>query len=154
MNHLNHANIDPTSIELEITERTLVQDTPAVREKLATLRKQGICISIDDFGTGYSSLAYLQQLPLDWLKIDRTFVTNADKSSDRQSIVEAIILLAKSLSIEVIAEGVETKAELEYLLGAGCKEFQGFYFYEPMSPEELTELLRSLATYQHSPTES
>jgi diguanylate cyclase (GGDEF)-like protein/PAS domain S-box-containing protein len=154
MNHLNHANIDPTSIELEITERTLVQDTPAVREKLTTLREQGICISIDDFGTGYSSLAYLQQLPLDWLKIDRTFVTNADKSSDRQSIVEAIILLAKSLSIEVIAEGVETKAELEYLLGAGCKEFQGFYFYEPMSPEALTELLRSLATYQHSPTES
>jgi diguanylate cyclase (GGDEF)-like protein/PAS domain S-box-containing protein len=143
LDHVKHAGIKPTSIELEITESTLAQDTPLIHDKLVSLREQGIRISIDDFGTGYSSLAYLQQLPLDWLKIDRTFVTDADKSSDRQSIVEAIILLARSLSIEVIAEGVETRGELDYLLEAGCQEFQGFYFYKPMSPENLTDLMLS-----------
>ncbi|MEW8627830.1 MAG: EAL domain-containing protein [Candidatus Thiodiazotropha sp.] len=154
LDHVADAGIEPTCIELEITERTLAEDTPLIREKLAALREQGFHISIDDFGTGYSSLAYLQQLPLDWLKIDRTFVTDVDKNSDRQSIVEAIILLARSLSIEVIAEGVETEGELQYLLKAGCRRFQGFYFYEPMSPAKLTDLLVSIASHQTDPVDA
>jgi EAL domain-containing protein (putative c-di-GMP-specific phosphodiesterase class I) len=142
LKHINQAGIDANTIELEITERTLVHDTTTIRDTLLTLREHGICFSIDDFGTGYSSLAYLQKLPLDRLKIDRTFITNVDKVNDRQSIVEAIILLAKSLSIDVIAEGVETEEEMNFLLKTGCRTFQGYYFHRPMSPGMITELLR------------
>jgi diguanylate cyclase (GGDEF)-like protein/PAS domain S-box-containing protein len=142
LNHIYQAGIDANTIELEITERTLVQDTPSIRDTLHTLREHGIRFSIDDFGTGYSSLAYLQQLPLDRLKIDRAFITNVDKINDRQSIVEAIILLAKGLSLDVIAEGVETQEEINFLLKTGCRAFQGYYFHRPMAPDMITELLR------------
>jgi predicted signal transduction protein with EAL and GGDEF domain len=150
LQHINQAGIDASTLELEITERTLVELSTAIRDKLLTLREHGICFSIDDFGTGYSSLAYLHQLPLDKLKIDRAFVTDVDKLHDRQSIVEAIILLAKGLSIDVIAEGVETQDEMNYLLKAGCREFQGFHFHRPMSPDMITKLLqeRVLGTIQ------
>jgi diguanylate cyclase (GGDEF)-like protein/PAS domain S-box-containing protein len=142
LKHIDQAEIDANTIELEITERTLVHDTTTSRDTLHTLRKHGIRFSIDDFGTGYSSLAYLQQLPLDRLKIDRAFITNVDKIKDRQSIVEAIILLAKGLSIDVIAEGVETQEEMNFLLKIGCKTFQGYYFHRPTNPDMITELLR------------
>ncbi len=139
------SGISASDLELEITERTLVDDISDTRDKVMALRAQGVCFSIDDFGTGYSSLAYLQQLPLDRLKIDRTFVSGVESNPDQQTIVEAIILLAQGLGIEVIAEGVENAAELEYLLQAGCHEFQGYHFYRPMGTAELTELLRQRA---------
>jgi diguanylate cyclase (GGDEF)-like protein/PAS domain S-box-containing protein len=141
LEHIQRAGIDANTLELEITERTLVTDTAHIRDKLMTLRELGIHFSIDDFGTGYSSLAYLQQLPLDRLKIDRAFISGVDKLTDQQNIVEAIILLAKGLAIDVIAEGVETKDEMNYLLKAGCHEFQGYHFYHPMNPDTITSLL-------------
>ncbi len=151
LEHMDQAGIEPSSVELEITERTLADDTASIRDKLLTLREHGMHFSIDDFGTGYSSLSYLQQLPLDWLKIDRAFITDVDKNSDRRSIVEAIILLARGLEMEVIAEGVETEAELRYLLAAGCHEFQGYHFYRPMSPESVTALLHKRISEQQVP---
>jgi diguanylate cyclase (GGDEF)-like protein/PAS domain S-box-containing protein len=151
LGHMEQAGIEPGTVELELTERTLADDTAAIRGKLLTLREHGMHFSIDDFGTGYSSLAYLQQLPLDWLKIDRAFITDVDKNSDRRSIVEAIILLARGLEMDVIAEGVETEAELRYLLAAGCHEFQGYHFYRPMSPESVTALLRERISAPQTP---
>jgi EAL domain-containing protein (putative c-di-GMP-specific phosphodiesterase class I) len=150
LEHISRAGIDANTLEIEITERTLVDTSASIQDKLLTLRNHGLCFSIDDFGTGYSSLAYLQQLPLDRLKIDRAFITDVDKQRDSQSIVEAIILLAKGLSIDVIAEGVETEDEMNYLLNAGCREFQGFHFHRPMSPDMITKLLqeRVLGTIQ------
>lgn len=144
-NYIESEGIAANSLELEITERTLVNDITTTREKVLALRQYGVRFSIDDFGTGYSSLAYLQQLPLDRLKIDRTFVTDVDKIRDRQSIVEAIILLAKGLNIEVIAEGVESETELRFLLAAGCREFQGYHFYHPMSLDDIDALLKKQA---------
>lgn len=152
LQHIEQSGIPAHALELEITERTLVDDIADTREKVLALREQGVRFSIDDFGTGYSSLAYLQQLPLDRLKIDRTFVTDVHAHPDRQTIVEAIILLARGLSIEVIAEGVENESELNYLLNAGCREFQGYYFFRPMPVDELTGLLRQqadISTQEH-----
>ncbi|MES9971972.1 MAG: EAL domain-containing protein [Candidatus Thiodiazotropha sp.] len=152
LEHISRAGIEPNTIELEITERTLLSDTDEIRKKLLALRELGIRFSIDDFGTGYSSLAYLQQLPLDRLKIDRNFIANVDKKSDQQRIVEAIILLAKGLAIDVIAEGVETADEMSYLLQAGCHEFQGYHFYRPMDSDAITKLLHQKVTGLTSPT--
>jgi diguanylate cyclase (GGDEF)-like protein len=131
INHLERTGIPPTAIELEITERILVSDILDARKKVDRLRQLGVRFSIDDFGTGYSSLSYLQQLPIDRLKIDRSFVTEVNKREDQQTIVKAIIELARGLSLEVIAEGVESEDEMHYLLNTGCNEFQGFFFLPP-----------------------
>jgi EAL domain-containing protein (putative c-di-GMP-specific phosphodiesterase class I) len=141
-NHLERTGIPPNAIELEITERALVSDILDTRKKVDRLRQIGIHFSIDDFGTGYSSLSYLQQLPIDRLKIDRSFVTEVNKRQNQQTIVKAIIQLAKGLSLEVIAEGVENEDEMRYLLNTGCSEFQGFYFSRPKSGTDLTDLLK------------
>jgi diguanylate cyclase (GGDEF)-like protein/PAS domain S-box-containing protein len=151
LEHVNQAGIPANILELEITEQSLLDNTAAIQDKLQTLREHGINFSIDDFGTGYSSLAYLQQLPLDRLKIDRAFITDVDKIHDRQSIVDAIIFLAKSLTIDVIAEGVETQEEMNYLLKAGCLEFQGYYFHRPLSSEHMTRLLHKHITRSNNP---
>jgi EAL domain-containing protein (putative c-di-GMP-specific phosphodiesterase class I) len=151
LKNVTHAGIPANILEFEITERTFVDNTTAIKDKLLTLREHGIRFSVDDFGTGYSSLAYLQQLPLDRLKIDRAFITDVDKIHDRQSIVDAIILLARSLAMDVIAEGVETEDELNHLLKAGCREFQGYHFHRPMNPEMMTGLLREKITDSGNP---
>ncbi len=151
LGYIWRSGISASDLELEITERTLIDDISDTRDKVLALRAQGVRFSIDDFGTGYSSLAYLQQLPLDRLKIDRAFVSGVDSNSDQQTIVEAIILLAQGLGIAVIAEGVESAAELEYLLQAGCHEFQGYHFHRPMGTAELTELLRQRAAASENP---
>jgi diguanylate cyclase (GGDEF)-like protein/PAS domain S-box-containing protein len=151
LDSINLAEIPATTLELEITERTIVDNSKEINEKLSILREHGISFSVDDFGTGYSSLAYLQQLPLDRLKIDRAFITDVDKIHDRQSIVDAIILLANSLAMDVIAEGVETEEEMNYLLNAGCKEFQGFHFYRPMNTDTITGLLQNNISDSNNP---
>jgi diguanylate cyclase (GGDEF)-like protein/PAS domain S-box-containing protein len=151
LEHINQAGIPANILELEITERTLVDNTTNIKDKVLSLREHGIHFSVDDFGTGYSSLAYLQQLPLDRLKIDRAFITDVDKIHDQQSIVDAIILLARSLAMDVIAEGVETEEELNHLLKAGCKEFQGYHFHRPMNSEMITGLLRKNITNMNGP---
>lgn len=124
--------VEPQYIELEITEGSLMRDAENLRDLLERLRKQGFRVSLDDFGTGYSSLAYLSQLPIDVLKIDRSFVSNLATSSQSVSIATAIVQLGKSLHIGLIAEGVETQEQADLLLGMGCHTMQGFLYSKPI----------------------
>jgi EAL domain-containing protein (putative c-di-GMP-specific phosphodiesterase class I) len=107
------------------------------------LRDWGITIAIDDFGTGYSSLSYIKTLPIDHIKIDRAFVTDICTNVQDQAIVEAIITMSKKLGMNNIAEGVETREQLEFLKAQGCGEIQGYYFHKPLSVVEFEKLLRT-----------
>lgn len=128
-------------LELEITENMLMQDMEHMVQKLQLLAKHGIRVSVDDFGTGYSSLGYLQALPLHTLKMDRSFVSHIEAVDEQHSIVTAIVTMAKGLGLNIIAEGVETEVQLEYLRSIGCPEVQGFLFAKPMSAENIQPLL-------------
>jgi diguanylate cyclase len=141
MKEINAADIDPLLIAIELTETTLVRNSKASAAKIAVLRGHGIKVSIDDFGTGYSSLAYLSQLPVETIKIDRTFVHQIDSDAGNQAIVETIVALGRALDIELIAEGVETEAERACLESLGCGNYQGFLFGHPMP---LSDLIRQL----------
>ena len=135
------SRIDPRFLKLEITESLLLENTDSVIEKMLRLRDIGVSFSLDDFGTGYSSLTYLKKLPLDQLKIDQSFVRNALASSVDCAIIRAIMTLGSSLGISVIAEGVETAAEWQFLLGEGCSQFQGYHFSRPCPAAELEAML-------------
>ena len=126
-------------LELELTESTLMQKHDNVRGILDSLRGLGVSISIDDFGTGYSSLAYLKAFPIDTLKIDRSFVTDLPLDTDSTAIVRAIIALAHSLGLEVIAEGVETEAQLQFLSAAGCEYVQGYLIGKAKPANEISD---------------
>jgi diguanylate cyclase (GGDEF)-like protein/PAS domain S-box-containing protein len=130
-------------LELELTESMLVHDTQRVLHTLQALKAIGVCISIDDFGTGYSSLSYLKSFPLDYLKIDRSFVTDLPDEPNNGAIVRAIIDMAHTLGMKVIAEGVETRQQLDFLLEQGCDEVQGYYFSKPLPTDQLTKLLKA-----------
>ncbi len=142
MNTLKRYNIDPHRVELELTETTLMDNIDRNAEILRELKSLGISISIDDFGTGYSSLAYLRKLPIDKLKIDRSFIMNISEDKDSASIVRSIISLAKSLDLRTVAEGIETKAQFQQLCDLGCDEVQGFLFSRPVASDKLVKLLR------------
>ena len=135
-------DVCPSKLEIEITEGILIDNVDKVIQKLEQLKKYGCQISIDDFGTGYSSLAYLRQFPLDKLKIDRAFVKGIPDSDDGV-IASGIIILADLLNLDVIAEGVETEEQVDYLKENGCHQFQGYYFSRPVAPEEVVALARS-----------
>ena len=141
---LDKHDIDPSLIEIELTEGLMMEDTEAAQRELAQLKKIGLRISIDDFGTGYSCLSYLRRFPIDVLKIDRSFVKEIGTSRDGESIIDAIISLAKSLRLETVAEGVETPAQLNYLLDHGCHVVQGFLFGKPMEKHLIEPLLAAL----------
>ncbi|MDF2182040.1 ammonium transporter [Neptuniibacter sp. CAU 1671] len=128
-------------LEIEITEGVLIQDIERCIEVMEQLKKLHISISIDDFGTGYSSLNYLKRLPLDILKIDQSFVEECASKEEDGEICATIINLARSLNLQTVAEGVETKAQLETLLTLGCEIFQGYYFYKPLLPDQISILL-------------
>ncbi len=132
--------IRPQSLDFEITEGHLIDDVSAAVEKLKMIKELGSSISIDDFGTGYSSLAYLRQFPIDRLKIDRSFVKDIP-SSDDGLIASSIIMLAKTLGMRVLAEGVETDEQLHFLKNQDCDEYQGYYFSKPISAVEVGVLL-------------
>jgi len=132
--------IQPSKLELEITENILMDDPQVVIDALVRLKAQGISIALDDFGTGYSSLSYLQKLPLDRLKVDRAFVTDIDKEG-QSVIAETIINLGKKMNLKVIAEGIEEIAQQERLIELGCDEVQGFYYAKPMPEEEFLQFL-------------
>ncbi len=132
---LELTNAPPGALELEVTESLLLADIDGAVQKMGCLRDLGIRFSVDDFGTGYSSLAYLKRLPVDQLKIDRSFVHEVHKDGRNASIVRTIISLAHNLDMEVIAEGVEEAAEFAFLREAGCRQFQGFYFSKPLPVE-------------------
>jgi EAL domain-containing protein (putative c-di-GMP-specific phosphodiesterase class I) len=140
---LADAGISGELLELELTESSLMANTERTIECLSSLRRRGVQISIDDFGTGYSSLAYLRRLPVDKLKIDIAFVRNITTSADDAAIALAIIEMAHTLKLEVIAEGVETFEQVTYLRQHGCDHIQGYYFSRPLALPHLEELLRS-----------
>ena len=141
---LGRHGIDAGLIEIELTVGLVMEDTAAAQRELAELKKIGLRISIDDFGTGYSCLSYLRRFPIDVLKIDRSFVQEIGSSRDGESIIDAIISLAKSLRLETVAEGVETPAQLNYLLDHGCHVVQGFRFGKPMDVSLIEPLLAAL----------
>jgi diguanylate cyclase (GGDEF)-like protein/PAS domain S-box-containing protein len=141
-NILQEYAIDPRLIELEITESVLMQNAEQAVELLHRLKKFGIRLSVDDFGTGYSSLNYLKKFPLDALKIDRSFVRDITTDPDDAMITTAVITLAHSLRLKVIAEGVETEGQLAMLAAKGCDEMQGYYFARPMAAMDCGMLLR------------
>jgi len=135
-------NFNRKRLELELTESTLMKDVGATVKTLQRLKAEGMSIAVDDFGTGYSSLIYLKQFPIDALKIDRAFVSEIDSAGNDRSICAAIIALAKSMDLKVIAEGVETADQLKHLRFLGCDEIQGYFFAKPMSAEAVTEFLQ------------
>ncbi|MDP4075101.1 EAL domain-containing protein [Acidovorax sp. A1169] len=134
--------VEPECIELEITEGLLMRDADNLRHLLERLRKRGFRVSLDDFGTGYSSLAYLSQLPIDVLKIDRSFVSNLTTSSQSVSIATAIIQLGRSLHMGLIAEGVETQEQSDMLLAMGCHTMQGYLYSKPIPGDALAAWMR------------
>jgi len=132
-------------LEIEITESMLMTNFELVIQQLKYLRQHGIKISLDDFGTGYSSLAYLRNLPVDNLKIDKSFIDNLTTSQQDSGIVKTIITLAENLNMNVIAEGVEQKEQMELLLELGCHQVQGYYFGKPVPPELIFQKLKNIA---------
>lgn len=139
---MQQENMPPDVLELEVTENIVMQDPAAAAETLKKLRTLGVRIAIDDFGTGYSSLSYLKRFPLDALKIDQSFVRDLIRDINDAAIVEASITLGKKLGLEVVAEGVETKEQFEFLRAHGCDLVQGYYVSRPLRKTELIELLR------------
>ncbi|MES2297658.1 MAG: EAL domain-containing protein [Pseudomonadota bacterium] len=134
--------VDPKLLALELTETVLMDDVESTLSILRRLKSIGIRIAIDDFGTGYSSLAYLRRFPIDELKIDISFIHDITTNADDAAIVLAVISMAHSLKLHVIAEGVETEAQLNYLRRHRCDQIQGYYFSRPLGAAQLTELLR------------
>jgi EAL domain-containing protein (putative c-di-GMP-specific phosphodiesterase class I) len=139
---LEQVGLAPEYMELEITEDLLLEHNQTNIITLTKLRNHGIHISIDDFGTGYSSLSYLKRLPIDTLKIDQSFVRDIDTDPDNKAIASAIIAMANSLHLNVLAEGVETDEQLAFLRAQGCNEIQGFSFSRPLPADEFERLLR------------
>lgn len=133
--------IQPQQLELEITENVLMQDMDQAIAKLRALAEQGVRIAVDDFGTGYSSLSYLQRLPLHTLKVDRSFIGAITAPQDRNAIVTAIIAMARGLDLNLVAEGVESDAQLQYLQSLGCATVQGFLVGHPQTAEQLSQRL-------------
>jgi len=131
-------DVDASKLDFEITEGLLIEDVKSTTFKLRQLKMLGASISVDDFGTGYSSLAYLRQFPIDRLKIDRAFIKDIPETDDGV-IASSIIVLAKSLDLKVIAEGVETEDHLRFLKSHDCGQYQGFYLSPPVSPEEVRQ---------------
>ena len=144
---LHENNIPGEMLEIEITENMIMKDIENGISKLTQLSNHGINIAIDDFGTGYSSLSYLKRLPIDTLKIDRSFIHDMQNSDEDASIIKAIIAMAKGLGLNIISEGVETKEQLELLKAWRCKNVQGFLFSRPLAQKEAMGFLKSSAQH-------
>ncbi len=140
---LQESGLAPNLLELEITESMLMQNPERVIKILTEIKKMGVRLAIDDFGTGYSSLGQLKRFPIDTLKVDRSFIRDLSRNSDDQGITEAIIAMGKTLSLTVIAEGVETEEQEAFLRSHACDEMQGFYFSKPTPPDQFADLLRN-----------
>jgi diguanylate cyclase (GGDEF)-like protein len=141
---LKEIDLSPEHLGIEITESVIMQDVKSTISKLTKMQEMGICLSIDDFGTGYSSLSYLKLFPIDYLKIDRSFVFNITSDSTDAAIATSIILLAHSMNLKVVAEGVETKEQLKMLRQQGCDIVQGFLFSKPLAAEEFVPFFEPL----------
>jgi EAL domain-containing protein (putative c-di-GMP-specific phosphodiesterase class I) len=137
------SGLTPDCLELEITESLVMTNPEHATETLHKLKDMGINLSIDDFGTGYSSLAYLKRFPIDCIKIDRSFIKDIPTEPDDMAITKGVIALGHSLRLKVIAEGVETKEQQDFLRSNDCDEMQGFLFSKPLPAQEVTALLKS-----------
>ena len=142
---LEAAQLDPQYLEVELTESAVMSDAEESIVILESISRMGVLVSVDDFGTGYSSMSYLRRFPIDKLKIDRCFVEEMTRRAEDASIVRAIISLAHSLHLKVIAEGVETPEQLALLTELGCDQYQGFYFSPALVPAQFVELVRKSA---------
>ena len=142
-------HMDPMSLEFEITESILIKNTQPAMEILQEISALGVRFAVDDFGTGYSSLSHLKRFPIDLLKIDKTFVQDITRNIDDAAIVSAIITMAHSLGIKILAEGVETREQFEFLQAQGCDFAQGYYFGPPQPGEEITRLLEENRLLYH-----
>mgnify|MGYP000900317984 CR=1 FL=1 len=131
--------ISAEQLEFEVTESLLATDIQHAIELLKSLQKLGSTIAIDDFGTGYSSLNYIKRLPLDKLKVDRAFIKDLPDDNDDKQITAAIIAMAHTLNLRVVAEGIETKEQMHFLQGLNCEIGQGYLFDKPISPEEFEQ---------------
>ena len=138
---LENQGARPGCMEIEVTENVLIHDPADVQTKLERLKALGLRISIDDFGTGYSSLAYLKELPIDIIKIDRSFIRDVPQDPNDSVLVETIVAMARHLGIRTIAEGVETEEQLEFLSALGCDIYQGYLFSQPVSLQELKDMM-------------
>jgi diguanylate cyclase (GGDEF)-like protein/PAS domain S-box-containing protein len=142
---LSNTGLDPHQLDLELTESSLMDDGNDVRDMLQELRNMGVRISLDDFGTGYSSLSYLKRFPIDTLKIDQAFVRDIGTNPDDEAITRAIIAMAHTMGMDVVAEGVETQVHKDFLVREGCDYIQGYLLSRPVPDEELSGLLRRQA---------
>jgi EAL domain-containing protein (putative c-di-GMP-specific phosphodiesterase class I) len=140
--HLDEAWLPGTCLELEITESLLMADEAAAAHAVRAVRELGVHVAIDDFGTGYSSLAYLKHFPIEALKIDRSFVADLGTRFQRRAICAAIIAMGRQLGLKIVAEGVETQEQLEFLATHGCTLAQGFYITRPVEAPAMAKLLR------------
>jgi Amt family ammonium transporter len=134
--------LEPSGLELEITETVLARDSRQCVETLQALKDLGLEIVVDDFGTGYSSLSYLKRFPIDTIKIDRSFVIECDVNGEDAAICAAIISLARSLGLKTMAEGVDKRGQLDFLRAEGCYAYQGYLFSQPLPASEMAEMLR------------
>ena len=132
---LKDTGANPERLKLELTESILVENAPEIIRKMKELKVQGVCFSLDDFGTGYSSLSYLKSMPLDQLKIDQSFVRNILSDPNDAAIAQTVVALANSLGLGVIAEGVETQSQRDFLARLGCHAYQGHFFSRPLPIE-------------------
>ena len=148
---LKAAELEPRFLEVELTENAMMRDTEESIYILESLSRLGVLVSVDDFGTGYSSMSYLRRFPIDKLKIDRAFVQEMTNRPEDASIVRAMISLAHSLNLKVVAEGVETEEQLALLEQFGCDQYQGFHFSAPLSAKEFERLLNTHAHLVQSP---
>jgi EAL domain-containing protein (putative c-di-GMP-specific phosphodiesterase class I) len=140
---LEDAGWDPEFLELELTESVLMKNSERAQDILKTLRTRGVQLAVDDFGTGYSSLSYLTKFPIHALKIDQSFVRQITSSPQETTIVTAVIAMSRSLKLRVVAEGVETQAEMAFLQAHECDEAQGYYFSRPVPPRQFAQLLKN-----------
>jgi len=147
---LKELNYKPSNLEFEITENLVMDKPEQCIELLNKIRFNQIRLAIDDFGTGHSSLSYLKQLPVNKLKIDRSFINDLPFNSDDAAITKAIVALAKSLKFELIAEGVETKEQVDFLINHGCERIQGYYFHRPQPAEEIEKILLQRKNNEHN----
>jgi EAL domain-containing protein (putative c-di-GMP-specific phosphodiesterase class I) len=153
-NVLEDTQLDPSTLELELTESVLMEDVEGAIAKAQDLRAMGVNLSIDDFGTGYSSISYLQRFPISDLKIDRSFVQDIPSNADNVEITKAIIAMAHGLNVEVVAEGVETKAQMEFLARHGCNRAQGYFIDHALPAPDFERRLcqrRNISTSQSQP---
>lgn len=140
---LLQSGLSPDYLELEVTETVAIHGDSEGIKDLISLRDMGVRLSIDDFGTGFSSLSYLKRLPIDTIKIDKSFIRDIQTDANDAAIITAIIKMSHSLNFKVIAEGVETAEQLAYLKAYDCDEIQGFYFSKPLTASEFAVLLEA-----------